>query len=113
MVLSHGIDRSAAFAAGQMGLRRPIYTQNATADSCEICSRMRLFCRERMPSTKQVAQTQETVVDPLYTVKDAAAALQNIVRLSYREKRESYRASSCTLSGCRHPRPAASRIETA
>ncbi|MCB1870241.1 MAG: MBL fold metallo-hydrolase, partial [Gammaproteobacteria bacterium] len=92
VVLSHGhIDHSGRIPLlVKQGYAGPIYTQNATADLCEILLQDAAFLQEKdaQYENKWRKRKKKPLIDPLYTVEDASAALQNIVRLSYREKRE-------------------------
>ena len=92
VVLSHGhIDHSGRIPLlVKQGFTGPIYTQNATADLCEILLQDAAFLQEKDAQfeNKRRKRNKEPPVEPLYTVDDAAAALQNIVRLRYREQRE-------------------------
>lgn len=92
VVLSHGhIDHSGRIPLlVKQGYRGPIYTQNATADLCEILLQDAAFLQEKDAEyeNKLRQRKQQEPVEPLYTVEDAAIALSNIVRLRYRERRE-------------------------
>ncbi|MCB1830364.1 MAG: MBL fold metallo-hydrolase, partial [Gammaproteobacteria bacterium] len=92
VVLSHGhIDHSGRIPLlVKQGFTGPIYTQNATADLCEILLQDAAFLQEKDAQfeNKRRKRNKAPPVEPLYTVDDAAAALQNIVRLRYREQRE-------------------------
>ena len=92
VVLSHGhIDHSGRLPLlVKQGYRGPIYTQNATADLCEILLQDAAFLQEKDAeyTNKLHRRKNRLPVEPLYTVDDANSALANIKRLRYREKRE-------------------------
>ncbi|MCB1752316.1 MAG: MBL fold metallo-hydrolase [Gammaproteobacteria bacterium] len=92
LVLSHGhIDHSGRIPLlVKQGYSGPVYTQYATGDLCEILLQDAAFLQEKdaQYENKRRKRSNKPPVEPLYTVDDAAAALQNMVRLRYREKRE-------------------------
>jgi len=92
VVLSHGhIDHSGRIPLlVKQGYRGPIYTQNATGDLCDILLQDSAFLQEKdaQYENKWRARKKKPLIEPLYTVDDARAALSNIVGLRYREKRE-------------------------
>jgi len=92
VVLSHGhIDHSGRIPLlVKQGYRGPIYTQNATGDLCEILLQDAAFLQEKDAQfeNKWRKRRKKPLIEPLYTVDDAGAALQNMVRMRYREKRE-------------------------
>lgn len=92
VVLSHGhIDHSGRIPLlVRQGYRGPIYTQNATADLCDILLQDSAYLQERDAQyrNKWRKRKKKPAIEPLYTVDDARAALKNLVGLRYREKRE-------------------------
>ncbi|MES9888853.1 MAG: MBL fold metallo-hydrolase [Candidatus Sedimenticola sp. 6PFRAG1] len=92
VVLSHGhIDHSGRIPLlVKQGYRGPIYTQNATADLCDILLQDSAFLQEKdaQYENKRRKRKKKPLIEPLYTVDDAKAALENIVGLRYGEKKE-------------------------
>jgi len=92
VVLSHGhIDHSGRIPLlVKQGYSGPIYTQNATADLLEILLKDAAFLQEKdaQYENKWRKRKKKPLIEPLYTTDDASAALENIVGLRYREKRE-------------------------
>jgi len=92
VVLSHGhIDHSGRIPLlVKQGYRGPIYTQNATGDLCDILLQDSAFLQEKdaQYENKWRKRKKKPPIEPLYTVDDARTALDNIVGLRYREKRE-------------------------
>ena len=92
VVLSHGhIDHSGRLPLlVKQGYRGPIYTQNATADLCDILLQDSAFLHEKdaQYENKWRKRKKKPLIEPLYTVDDARAALEKVVGLRYREKRE-------------------------
>jgi metallo-beta-lactamase family protein len=92
VVLSHGhIDHSGRIPLlVKQGYQGPIYAQNATVDLCEILLQDSAFLQEKdaQYENKWRKRKNRQLIDPLYTVADARDALENLVGLRYREKRE-------------------------
>jgi metallo-beta-lactamase family protein len=92
VVLSHGhIDHSGRIPLlVKQGYQGPIYAQNATADLCDILLQDSAFLQEKDAEfeNKWRKRKKMPLVDPLYTVDDARAALNNVTGLHYREERE-------------------------
>jgi metallo-beta-lactamase family protein len=92
VVLSHGhIDHSGRIPLlVKQGYRGPIYTQNATAELCDILLQDSAHLQERdaFYENKWRKKKGKQLVEPLYETDDALAALKNLVPLKYREKRE-------------------------
>ena len=92
VVLSHGhIDHSGRIPLlVKQGYQGPIYAQNATVDLCEILLQDSAFLQEKdaQYENKWRQRKKRPLIDPLYTVADARDALENLVGLRYREKRE-------------------------
>lgn len=92
VVLSHGhIDHSGRIPLlVKQGYRGPIYAQNATCDLCKIMLQDSASLQERDAEyeNKWRSQKKKPLVEPLYTMEDAQKALENVVGLRYREKRE-------------------------
>ena len=92
VVLSHGhIDHSGRIPLlVKQGYQGPIYAQNATVDLCEILLQDSAFLQEKdaQYENKWRQRKKKPLIDPLYTVADARDALENLVGLRYREKKE-------------------------
>ena len=92
VVLSHGhIDHSGRIPLlVKQGYFGPIYAQNATCDLCKIMLQDSASLQERDAEyeNKWRSQKKKPLVEPLYTIEDAQKALENVVGLRYREKRE-------------------------
>jgi metallo-beta-lactamase family protein len=92
VVLSHGhIDHSGRIPLlVKQGYQGPIYAQNATMELCDILLQDSAFLQERdaQYENKWRKRKGKPFIDPLYTVADARDALNGIVGLKYREKRE-------------------------
>ena len=92
VVLSHGhIDHSGRIPLlVKQGYQGPVYAQNATVDLCEILLQDSAFLQEKdaQYENKWRQRKNKPLIEPLYTVADARDALQNLVGLRYREKRE-------------------------
>ncbi|MES9928022.1 MAG: MBL fold metallo-hydrolase, partial [Candidatus Thiodiazotropha sp. 6PDIVS] len=92
VVLSHGhIDHSGRIPLlVKQGYQGPIYAQNATMELCDIMLQDSAFLQEKdaQYENKWRKRKGKPFIDPLYTVADARDALNNIVGLKYREKRE-------------------------
>ncbi len=92
VVLSHGhIDHSGRIPLlVKQGYRGPVYAQNATVDLCEILLQDSAYLQEKdaQYENKWRQRKNKPLIDPLYTVSDARDALQNLVGLRYRERRE-------------------------
>lgn len=92
VVLSHGhIDHSGRIPLlVKQGYTGPIYAQNATVDLCDILLQDSASLQERDAryENKWRARKKKPPVEPLYTIDDAQAALQNLIGLRYREQRE-------------------------
>ena len=92
VVLSHGhIDHSGRIPLlVKQGYRGPIYAQNATSDLCEILLQdsASLQARDAEYENKWRKRKKKPLIEPLYTITDAQQALENIVGLKYRERRE-------------------------
>ena len=92
VVLSHGhIDHSGRIPLlVKQGYRGPIYAQNATRDLCEILLQDAAYLQERdaQYENKWRQRKKKPPIDPLFTVGDARHALNNIIGLRYRDKKE-------------------------
>ena len=92
VVLSHGhIDHSGRIPLlVKQGYSGPIYAQNATVDLCEILLQDSAHLHERDAeyANKRRQREGSPTVEPLYTIDDAQAAIENLVGLRYAEKRE-------------------------
>ncbi|MEW8523651.1 MAG: MBL fold metallo-hydrolase [Candidatus Thiodiazotropha endolucinida] len=92
VVLSHGhIDHSGRIPLlVKQGYQGPIYAQNATMELCDILLQDSAYLQERdaQYENKWRKRKGKPFIDPLYTVADAREALDNLVGLKYREKRE-------------------------
>ncbi len=92
VVLSHGhIDHSGRIPLlVKQGYQGPVYTQNATRDLCDILLQDSAYLQEKdaQYENKWRTRKKKPLIEPLYTVKDARAALGNLVGLRYREKKE-------------------------
>ncbi|TFH08740.1 MAG: MBL fold metallo-hydrolase [Nitrosomonadales bacterium] len=92
VVLSHGhIDHSGRIPLlVKQGYRGPLYAQNATCDLCKIMLQDSASLQERDAEYENKWRNREkkSLIEPLYTIKDAQEALENFVGLRYREKRE-------------------------
>ena len=92
VVLSHGhIDHSGRIPLlVKQGYQGPIYTQNATADLCDILLQDSAFLQEKdaQYENKWRQRKKKPLIEPLYTVDDARAALENVIGLRYGEKKE-------------------------
>ncbi|MCU7843941.1 MAG: MBL fold metallo-hydrolase [Candidatus Thiodiazotropha sp. (ex Monitilora ramsayi)] len=92
VVLSHGhIDHSGRIPLlVKQGYQGPIYAQNATVDLCDILLQDSAFLQEKdaQYENKWRQRKKKPLIEPLYTVADARDALENLVGLKYREKRE-------------------------
>jgi metallo-beta-lactamase family protein len=92
VVLSHGhIDHSGRVPLlVKQGYQGPIYAQNATADLCDILLQDSAFLQEKdaQYENKWRTRKKKPLIEPLYTVDDARAALGNVIGLRYREKTE-------------------------
>jgi metallo-beta-lactamase family protein len=74
----------------KQGYQGPIYAQNATMELCDIMLQDSAFLQEKdaQYENKWRKRKGKPFIEPLYTVVDARDALNNIVGLKYREKRE-------------------------
>jgi metallo-beta-lactamase family protein len=92
VVLSHGhIDHSGRIPLlVKQGYRGPVYAQNATVDLCDILLQDSAHLHEKDAEYENKWRTRkkQSPIDPLYTVDDAQAALENLVGLRYGERRE-------------------------
>jgi metallo-beta-lactamase family protein len=92
VVLSHGhIDHSGRIPLlVKQGYSGPVYAQNATCDLCEILLLDSASLQERDAEyeNKWRKRKKKPLIEPLYTVEDARLALENVVGLKYRERRE-------------------------
>jgi len=92
VVLSHGhIDHSGRIPLlVRQGYSGPIYAQNATADLLDILLQDSAFLQEKDAeyTNKRLKRKKKPPVEPLYTVKDAQAALKNVIGLRYHEQTE-------------------------
>ena len=92
VVLSHGhIDHSGRIPLlVKQGYQGPIYAQNATADLCDILLQDSAYLQERdaQYENKWRKRKNKPLIEPLYTVDDARIALNKLVGLRYKEKRE-------------------------
>ncbi len=92
VILSHGhIDHSGRIPLlVKQGYRGPIYAQNATTDLCDILLQDSAFLQEKdaQYTNKRNQRNNKPLVEPLYTVNDAQAALTNMVGVRYNEKME-------------------------
>ncbi|MCG7870804.1 MAG: MBL fold metallo-hydrolase [Candidatus Thiodiazotropha lotti] len=92
VVLSHGhIDHSGRIPLlVKQGYQGPIYAQNATMELCDIMLQDSAFLQEKdaQYENKWRKRKGKPFIDPLYTVADAQEALDKLVGLKYREKRE-------------------------
>jgi metallo-beta-lactamase family protein len=106
VVLSHGhIDHSGRIPLlVKQGYRGPIYAQNATCDLCEIMLEDSASLQERDASyeNKWRKRKKKPLVEPLYTMKDAHQALENIIGLRYREKRAIFPGISICFQDAGH-----------
>jgi metallo-beta-lactamase family protein len=92
VVLSHGhIDHSGRVPLlVKQGYRGPIYAQNATVELCDILLQDAAFLQEKdaQYENKWRQRKRRSLIEPLYTLADARDALNNLVGMKYREKRE-------------------------
>jgi metallo-beta-lactamase family protein len=92
VVLSHGhIDHSGRIPLlVKQGYQGPIYAQNATADLCDILLQDSAYLQEKdaQYENKWRMRKKKPLIEPLYTVGDARNALNNLVGLRYKEKKE-------------------------
>ena len=92
VVLSHAhIDHSGRLPLLiKQGYTGPIYTQNATADLCDIMLQDSAYLQERdaQYENKWRRRKKKEEIEPLYTVNDAQTALKQFVGLRYQEKEE-------------------------
>ncbi|MCU7802997.1 MAG: MBL fold metallo-hydrolase [Candidatus Thiodiazotropha sp. (ex Lucinoma annulata)] len=92
VVLSHGhIDHSGRIPLlVKQGYQGPIYAQNATVDLCDILLQDSAYLQEKdaQYENKWRKRKKKPFIEPLYTVDDARDALDNLVGLRYKEKRE-------------------------
>jgi metallo-beta-lactamase family protein len=92
VVLSHGhIDHSGRIPLlVKQGYSGPIFMQNATSDLCEILllDSASLQARDAKYENKWRKRRKKPLLEPLYSSEDVQQALENIVGLHYREKRE-------------------------
>lgn len=92
VVLSHAhIDHSGRLPLLiKQGYTGPIYTQNATADLCDIMLQDSAFLQERdaQYENKWRKRKNKPEIEPLYTVNDARAALKQFSGLRYKEKKQ-------------------------
>jgi metallo-beta-lactamase family protein len=74
----------------KQGYRGPVYAQNATVDLCDILLQDSAHLHEKDAEYENKWRTRkkQSPIDPLYTVDDAQAALENLVGLRYGERRE-------------------------
>ncbi len=90
VVLSHGhIDHSGRIPLlVKQGYRGPIYTQNATADLCDILLQDSAYLQEKDAhyENKWRKRKGKPLIEPLYEADDARAAINNIVSMKYRER---------------------------
>ena len=81
VVLSHGhIDHSGRIPLlVKQGYQGPIYTQNATADLCEVLLLDAAYLQEKDAEyeNKWRKRKKKPLIEPLYTVADAQRALEN------------------------------------
>lgn len=92
VVLSHGhIDHSGRIPLMvKQGYQGPIYMQNATGDLCDILLQDSAYLQEKdaQYENKWRQRKKKPLIEPLYTVDDARSALENVIGLRYREKKE-------------------------
>ncbi len=92
VVLSHGhIDHSGRIPLlVKQGYQGPIYTQNATADLLDILLQDSAYLQEKdaQYENKWRKRKNKPFIEPLYTVDDAVNALNSVIGLGYREKKE-------------------------
>ena len=92
VVLSHGhIDHSGRIPLlVKQGYTGPVYAQNATADLLDILLQDSAYLQEKDAAymSKRRKRNGKSMIEPLYTVKDAQEALSNVVGLRYREQKE-------------------------
>jgi metallo-beta-lactamase family protein len=92
VVLSHGhIDHSGRIPLlAKQGYQGPVYAHNATCDLCRILLQDSASLQERdaQYENKWRQRKGKPLVEPLYTVADVDRALENIVGMSYRQRRE-------------------------
>lgn len=92
VVLSHGhIDHSGRIPLlVKQGYQGPVYAHNATCDLCRILLQDSASLQERdaQYENKWRQRKGKPLVEPLYTVSDAERALENVVGMCYRERRE-------------------------
>jgi metallo-beta-lactamase family protein len=84
------------------GFRGPIYTQNATRDLCSILWADAASLAQRDAEYQNRRHGGREVVTPLYTVRDAALAWQQLKGLPYRERREILPGIAVTLRDAGH-----------
>jgi len=72
----------------RQGFRGPIYTQNATRDLCEVLWQDAARLQERDAEYQNRRRSGGRQIEPLYGRRDAAAALDQVVGIPYREHRE-------------------------
>lgn len=92
VVLSHAhIDHSGRLPLLiKQGYTGPIYTQNATADLCDIMLQDSAFLQERdaQYENKWRKRKNKPEIEPLYSVNDARAAIKQFSGLRYKEKKQ-------------------------
>jgi metallo-beta-lactamase family protein len=92
VVLSHGhIDHSGRIPLlVKQGYQGPIYAQNATVDLCEILLQDSAYLQEKdaQYENKWRQRKKKPLIEPLYTLADAHDALESLVGLRYRVRRE-------------------------
>jgi metallo-beta-lactamase family protein len=103
VVLSHAhLDHSGRLPVlVRQGFRGPIYTQNATRDLCEVLWQDAAGLAER-DAEYQNRRSGGREALPLFTRRDAAAALEQVVGLPYRERRELLPGVSVRLQDAGH-----------
>ena len=92
VVLSHAhIDHSGRLPLLiKQGYTGPIYAQNATADLCDIMLQDSAFLQQRDADyeNKWRKRKNKPEIEPLYSVNDARAALEQFIGLRYRDKKQ-------------------------
>jgi len=84
------------------GFRGPIYTQNATRDLCAILWEDAASLAERDAEYHNRRHSGRETITPLYTVRDAALAWQQLKGLPYRQRREVLPGIAVTLRDAGH-----------
>ncbi len=92
VILSHAhIDHSGRLPLlVKRGFRGPIWAQNATRDLCGILleDSANLGERDAEYQNRKLARKGKDLIEPLYTVADAKAAVKNMRGLRYRQRRQ-------------------------